>query len=399
MRAVESRTASGTRSRSWSVTATGVVVVALGAFLLVNRAHADTDKAAEPKTNYSFTAESGANGEEAHRAKSSLFSRLRAKREAEEPAAIAPSDESREVAREASVPAENALADESRRPKSSFWTRVKERQAAQAAAEKTTRIEPVAAKVNAKSAALTTSADPAPPEEADASASADDGDVPESLTPTVADPLEPVNRVTFTINEGLDFAVFRPVSFIYRHTIPGSVRGAISNALHNFSTPVILANDLLQGRPDRAGKTLMRFFINSTAGFGGLADMAAGAGMERHSEDFGQTLAVWGFGQGIYIVVPVFGPSTTRDGAGRLVDLALDPATWVMWDLAVIERLSPTIAYAVSGHEELMDEIDSIRKTSPDFYASMRDIYIQKRASDIANGAETLEPIEPEPNR
>lgn len=363
--------------------------MALSALLLTERAHAGTDGAAQPKTKYSFTAEYGANGEDGNRAKSSLMGRLKARREAREPTKNAPRTEDREVAGKPAAP-EKAVADESNRPKSSLWSRVKERLTAQEAGERTTRIEPVAAKIKAKSAVLAATGDLEPIE---------GEDVPEPLTPQVADPLEPVNRVTFTINEGLDFAVFRPVSFVYRHAVHGSVRFGISNALHNFSTPVIFANDLLQGRPDRAGKTLMRFFINSTAGFGGLADAAAAGGLDRHSEDFGQTLAVWGFGQGIYIVIPVLGPSTTRDGAGRLVDLALDPATWLMWDLAVIERLSPTMAYAVSGHEELMDEIDSIRKTSPDFYASMRDIYVQKRASDIANGAETLEPIEAEPNR
>ena len=264
-----------------------------------------------------------------------------------------------------------ALADDSRRPRSSFLSRMTDGDGDDA------RVEPAGAKIEAQSAALDGS-----------------DDVPEELTPAVADPLEPVNRGVFAFNEALDFAVFRPVSHVYRATVHKSLRVGISNALHNFSTPVILFNDLLQGRPDRAGKTFMRFLINTTAGFGGLADAAAAGGLERHSEDFGQTLGVWGFGPGIYLVLPVLGPSTTRDGVGRVVDIATHPATYLMWNLAPQERLSPTMAYAVSGHEELMDELDAMRKSSPDFYASLRDLYIQKRQSEIANGAETLESID-----
>ncbi|MGE0210176.1 MAG: VacJ family lipoprotein [Parvibaculaceae bacterium] len=274
------------------------------------------------------------------------------------------------------APGERTAADNSRRPRSSLFSRI-------TGEEETARIEPAAAKIKEKSAAL----------DADAEADAN-GDVPEELTPTVADPLEPLNRGIFAFNEALDFAVFRPVSYVYRTTVHKSLRVGISNALHNFSTPVILVNDFLQGRPDRAGKTFMRFLINSTAGFGGLADAAAAGGLERHSEDFGQTLGVWGAGPGIYLMIPVLGPSTIRDATGRVVDIAMHPATYLMWNLAPQERLSPTMAYAVSGHEELMDELDAMRKTSPDFYASVRDLYIQKRESDIANGADKLESID-----
>jgi phospholipid-binding lipoprotein MlaA len=127
--------------------------------------------------------------------------------------------------------------------------------------------------------------------------------------------------------------------------------------------------------------------------------VAAGGGLERHSEDFGQTLAVWGMGPGPYLVVPILGPSTVRDGAGLIVDTLIDPSTWLMWELALHERLSPTMAYTVSGHEAVMDEIAAVRKTSPDFYASLRDIYMQKRASEIADGVESLEPVPADPNR
>jgi len=383
MSAIETKADPISPTRGGVTLAVGLGTAVLAA-LLAGPVHAGASDAKLPKIKYSFTSEFGANGE-GRRPKGAWFSRKTTQDGRTDTKAKSANAATKTVAE---VAPDKAAADESRRLKSSFWSLVKGNRGPREAAE-SARIEPAAAKTTKAAAALS------------ASGESDPGDdtIPEEFTPTVADPMEPVNRITFTLNEGIDFAVFRPVSFVYRTAVPGSVRFGVSNALHNFSTPVIFANDLLQGRPDRAGKTLMRFLINSTAGFGGLADAAAAGGLERHSEDFGQTLAVWGFGQGIYIVVPVLGPTTSRDGFGRLVDLALDPATWLMWNLPVIERLSPTIAYAVSGHEELMDELDSVRKTSPDFYASMRDLYIQKRASEIANGTETLEPIEAEPNR
>jgi phospholipid-binding lipoprotein MlaA len=213
----------------------------------------------------------------------------------------------------------------------------------------------------------------------------DDTLVPESLVDDVNDPFEPVNRVIFGFNEIVDFLVLRPVSHVYRRVVPQPLRTGVSNALHNFATPIIFANDVLQGRPERAKTTAVRFLVNSTAGFGGLVDAAAAGGLPRHSEDFGQTLAVWGARPGAYIVLPVLGPSNVRDTVGLGVDTVLHPATWLMWDLEFIERSSPILAYTVSTHEAYLDEAEALRSTSPDFYATVRDIYAQRRASDIAN--------------
>jgi ABC-type transporter lipoprotein component MlaA len=209
--------------------------------------------------------------------------------------------------------------------------------------------------------------------------------VPESLVADVNDPFEPINRVIFGFNEIVDLVVLRPVSHVYRRVVPQPLRTGVANALHNFATPVILANDLLQGRPERARTTAVRFLVNSTAGFGGLVDAAAAGGLPRHSEDFGQTLAVWGARPGAYIVLPVLGPSNVRDTVGLGVDTVMHPATWLMWDLDFIERSSPILAYTVSTHEAYLDEAQALRSTSPDFYATVRDIYAQRRAADIAN--------------
>ena len=210
-------------------------------------------------------------------------------------------------------------------------------------------------------------------------------EVPGSLVAEVNDPFEPVNRVIFGFNEVVDLIILRPVSHVYRTVVPQPLRTGVANALHNFATPIIFANDILQGRPERAKTTAIRFLVNSTAGFGGLVDAAAAAGLPSHSEDFGQTLAVWGARPGAYIMLPVLGPSTVRDTVGLAVDTTLHPATWLMWDLDVIERSSPILAYTVSAHEAYLDEAQALRSTSPDFYATVRDIYAQRRAADIAN--------------
>jgi phospholipid-binding lipoprotein MlaA len=265
-----------------------------------------------------------------------------------------------------------AASEDTTRPRSSLTEMIRQAHAADASAE--TIIEPAAVGTTSRALAH----DPAEAEEP--------FDVPESLVADVNDPFEPVNRVIFGFNEIVDFLVLRPVSHAYRTVVPQPLRSGVSNALHNFATPIIFANDVLQGRPERAKTTAIRFLVNSTAGFGGLVDAAAAGGLPRHSEDFGQTLAVWGARPGAYVVLPVLGPSNVRDTVGLAVDTALHPATWLMWDLSFVERSSPIMAYTVSTHEAYLDEAQALRTTSPDFYATVRDIYAQRRAADIANG-------------
>ena len=264
--------------------------------------------------------------------------------------------------------------EEAKRPRSSLLARIRQ---ARADATAGTIIEPAAVGTTSRALAH----DPEVPVELD-----DSYDVPGSLVADVNDPFEPVNRVIFGFNEVVDLLILRPVSHAYRAVVPQPLRTGVSNALHNFATPIIFANDILQGKPERAKTTAIRFLVNSTAGFGGLVDAAAAAGLPSHSEDFGQTLAVWGARPGAYIVLPVLGPSTVRDTVGMVADTALHPATWLMWDLAFIERSSPVLAYTVSTHEAYLDEAQALRSTSPDSYATVRDIYAQRRAADISNG-------------
>jgi len=202
------------------------------------------------------------------------------------------------------------------------------------------------------------------------------------------DPLELPNRFIFAFNEMLDFAVFRPVAVTYRFLVPEPVRDSVRNFLRNLSAPVILANDLLQGELDRAEATATRFAINSTAGLLGLFDVAEGMGYEYHDEDFGQTLAVYGMGEGVYLVLPVLGPSSIRDGVGLVVDSYLDPLTYVAdnndaEDWMLVRRAVAGIDFRARNIETL----DDLKRDSIDFYARIRSLYRQTRANEINNGA------------
>ena len=142
------------------------------------------------------------------------------------------------------------------------------------------------------------------------------------------DPIEPTNRAIFGFNQGLDQVVIKPVTGFYRAVTPTFVREATYSFLKNLRSPVILANDFLQGELGRAGGTVVRFFVNSNAGVLGFWDVASKIGFEPHNEDFGQTLAHYGIGGGPYIVLPLLGPSNLRDTTGIAVDYVANPLTW-----------------------------------------------------------------------
>jgi phospholipid-binding lipoprotein MlaA len=224
--------------------------------------------------------------------------------------------------------------------------------------------------------------------------SADDIQVPSDLTEEVPDPLEPVNRFFFGLNEGLDFLVIRPVAIVYRTVVPKPLRIGVGNALRNAATPIILANDIMQGADGkRVEATVVRFMLNSTIGVGGLIDVGTYVGLDFHREDFGQTLAVWGVGPGPYMVAPLLGPGNPRDFVGIVVDTAINPLTWILADEDWWVRMAPSAAEMISTREVALDDIDSLRKTSPDFYVTVRQLYSEKRSTDIANGDVTLTPI------
>ena len=201
------------------------------------------------------------------------------------------------------------------------------------------------------------------------------------------DPIELFNRFSFAFNLALDTVIFKPAAATYRFLLPSEVRDSVQNFFRNLSTPVVLANDLFQGEMDRAGDTFMRFVINSTIGVLGLFDVAADMGYPYHDEDFGQTLAVHGAGEGAYLVIPIFGPSSIRDGIGKLVDTFLDPLTYVGQYYDVDDwLLARTVLSGIDTRSRHIDELDDLKRDSIDFYARIRSLYRQKRQNDINNG-------------
>ncbi len=207
------------------------------------------------------------------------------------------------------------------------------------------------------------------------------------------DPLEGLNRFFFAINDMLDTVAFRPLAATYRVLLPQFFRDAVRSFLRNLDTPVILGNDLLQGSFDRAGTTLMRFAINTTVGVAGLWDAADKFGYPYHNEDFGQTLGVWGVGPYPYLVLPVFGPSTARDGIGLVADTFMDPLTYI----APLElSLARTAVRGIDFRSRNIETIEELRRDSIDFYARIRSVYLQRRVDEINNG-ETPDDAAPAP--
>ncbi len=200
----------------------------------------------------------------------------------------------------------------------------------------------------------------------------------------VADPIEPVNRAIFSFNLFVDNWLLEPVARGYRFITPEPARRSVANFLANLRSPVIFANDALQGERERAGITLGRFMINTTMGVAGLFDPATTFGYPRHDEDFGQTLGVWGVGGGPFLMLPILGPSNGRDTVGRVGDYIINPLNHCC--ITQDERIGLFVVGGVSEREANIELIDDLRTNSIDLYATIRTIYTQKRAADIRNG-------------
>jgi len=211
------------------------------------------------------------------------------------------------------------------------------------------------------------------------------------------DPLEPMNRFFFDFNEFVIGIFLRPFSEFYAGILPPAVRDAIGGVLENLASPVVLVNDILQGEGTRALQTVSRTVVNSTIGLGGIWDPSAKLlDNPGHDEDFGQTLGRWGVGEGFYLVLPFLGPSNPRDAIGEhVIDSFFDPLN--LW-AANTDRegiiWTRTLGGAIHKYSGLMDELAQTKKTSIDYYATIRSIYRQKREADIRNGTDIdLPPI------
>ncbi len=197
----------------------------------------------------------------------------------------------------------------------------------------------------------------------------------------VADPLEPLNRLMYNVNDTLYFWVLKPCAQTYEAVIPGPARTGVRNFFHNLTTPVRFVNCLLQGKGDSADTELRRFATNTTVGILGFGDPAKDKyGLEPAEEDLGQTLAVHGFDNGFYIVWPLLGPSTLRDSAGMVGDMFLNPVWYVEpWETS-IGISAVRVTNEGSFH---IGEYEDFKAAALEPYIAMREAYIQYRDKKI----------------
>lgn len=202
----------------------------------------------------------------------------------------------------------------------------------------------------------------------------------------ISDPMEGMNRGVFAFNEAVDKGVIEPVARGYRYITPKPVRNSVRNFLRNLRQPLVIGNELLQGDLEGFANASGRLFINTLLGVGGLFDVADMGGIPYEPEDFGQTLAVWGVGNGPYVVIPVLGPSTARDATGMMVDSFADPVRIYLFahDLEWLHYTRIGVS-AIDQREELLDVIDDLRANSFDYYAAIRSAYYQRRQALVSD--------------
>ena len=202
------------------------------------------------------------------------------------------------------------------------------------------------------------------------------------------DPLEGYNRAMFAFNENLDKALVKPVAQAYDYVTPKPVQTGVGNFFSNLADPWIGLNNMLQGKPAEAFSDWMRFMVNSVFGIFGLLDIASEARLPKHDEDFGQTLAVWGVGEGPYFVVPFFGPRTVRDAAVLPVDLAGDK----VWRAGhVPTRNAVRVLDVVHTRATLLGADRTLEESTFDKYAYLRDFYLQQRRYKVHDGNPPVE--------
>ena len=197
----------------------------------------------------------------------------------------------------------------------------------------------------------------------------------------MADPLEPVNRFMFGVNDVVYFWVLKPVMQVYVDAVPKPARTGIRNFFHNLATPARLVNCILQGKNAEADTELHRFAINTVVGVLGFGDPARDRwGLKPAEEDLGQTLAVYGLGDGFYLVWPLLGPSTLRDSVGMVGDAFLDPVRYVEPEAVSIGISATSTVNSMSFH---LGEYESLKAATVDPYIAMREAYVQYRKKQI----------------
>ena len=210
--------------------------------------------------------------------------------------------------------------------------------------------------------------------------------IPAGVEPSPHDPWEPFNRSVFEFNEGLDTYLLKPVVSVYRFILPEFIRDGIYNFFSNYSDLYTALFNLLQGKPGDAFNDLMRVVVNTTMGLGGLLDLATPGGLEKHKEDWGQTLGVWGVPAGPYVVLPFFGPSNVRDTFGTAADMESDYLFRLLPNVGL--RNSITGLRVVNARNTYYEAGDLLDGAAIDKYSFVRDAYIQRRQYQINEGRE-----------
>ena len=210
--------------------------------------------------------------------------------------------------------------------------------------------------------------------------------IPAGVEPSPHDPWEPFNRSVFEFNEGLDTYLLKPVVSVYRFILPEFIRDGIYNFFSNYSDLYTALYNLLQGKPGVAFNDLMRVAVNTTMGLGVLLDLATPGGLEKHKEDWGQTLGVWGVPAGPYVVLPFFGPSNVRDTFGTVADLESDYLFRLLPNVGL--RNSLTGLRVVNARNTYYEAGDLLDGAAIDKYSFVRDAYIQRRQYQINEGRE-----------
>lgn len=196
----------------------------------------------------------------------------------------------------------------------------------------------------------------------------------------VYDPIEPANRVIFSLNQKLDRVFWKPLSQGYRFLVPTPARRSMLRVFQNLNTPVFIVNNILQLRFIDAAESLGAFLFNSTIGWAGLFDVGKEIGLDAKETDFGQTLAMFGLGSGPFLMIPLLGPSTVRDGFGDIVDIFFQPLTYI---LGPAPQMIWGGSAGLARREKVGRELEALEESALDFYSVLRSAYIQDRESLI----------------
>jgi phospholipid-binding lipoprotein MlaA len=197
------------------------------------------------------------------------------------------------------------------------------------------------------------------------------------------DPLEGINRAVYSFNDGFDQAIGKPVGTAYRDVVPGQIRTWVRNFFANIGDLWTGFNNLIQGKPADAVTDWARFAFNTTLGLAGINDVASSIGLEKHDEDFGQTLGRWGLDDGAYLVWPFWGSSSMRDSVGLVPDIYFDP---VVRHEPKGVRYAAVATRAISKRADLLDASRILEEAALDKYVFQRDAYLQRRRSQVYDG-------------